>query len=184
MKKLETLHRDGIYHIYNRGINGENIFINDQNKIYFLSLLIKYIKNKANVFAYCLMSNHFHLLLQICSEENEITQALSNLFNAYAKAFNKATDRTGSLFEKHFKRIHVDSEEYLRQLIVYIHLNPLHHVNADYEQYRFSSYSSFLSEKETNLSRSDVISLFGDIHNFKFIHRQKLDLLTEKYTFE
>jgi putative transposase len=182
--KLETLHKDGIYHIYNRGINGENIFISDTNKQYFLKLLTKYLRDNAKVFAYCLMNNHFHLLLQIESENDEITQALSNLFNAYAKAFNKATNRTGSLFEKHFRRIYVKDEDYLRQLVVYIHLNPLHHFNQDYKQYRFSSYSAFLSDRETKLSKNNVMTLFGDIDNFTFVHQQKLDLLNEKYTFE
>lgn len=182
--KLEALHKDGIYHIYNRGINGENIFISDENKKYFLQLLSKYLKDNATVLAYCLMNNHFHLILEVDSENNKITQALSNLFNAYAKAFNKATNRTGSLFEKHFRRIQVKDEDYLRQLVVYIHLNPLHHFNQDYKQYIFSSYSAFVSDKETKVNRNNIITLFGDIDNFNFVHQQKLDLLTEKYTFE
>lgn len=130
--KLETLDKDYTYHIYNRGINGETIFINDENKKYFLNLLDKYLSEKCAVYAYCLMNNHFHLLANIKSDGNDVTQALSNLFNAYAKAFNKANNRTGSLFEKHFKRIRVTDESYLRQLIVYIHLNPKHHFDLDF----------------------------------------------------
>ena len=102
--ELEVLEQDKVYHIYNRGINSETIFTSDENKRYFLKPYLKYLENKADTFSYCLMDNHFHFVIRIINE-SEITQALSNLFNAYAKAFNKQNDRTGSLFEKHFKRI-------------------------------------------------------------------------------
>ena len=105
--KLEVLEKDKVYHIYNRGINSEVIFNSDENKRYFLKLYSKYLENKAETFAYCLMYNHFHFIIRIVNE-NEITQALSNLFNSYAKAFNKQNNRTGSLFEKHFKRIKIE----------------------------------------------------------------------------
>src|SRR4051812_7458976 len=98
--KLEVLDKDYTYHIYNRGINGETIFLNDENKKYFLKLIDKYLSDKCDVYAYCLMDNHFHILLTVTYESDIVTQRLSNMFNAYAKAFNKANSRTGSLFEK------------------------------------------------------------------------------------
>ena len=182
--KLESLNKGYTYHIYNRGINGENIFLNDDNKSYFLKLLDKYLTGVCSVFAYCLMNNHFHLLLTINSDDEVATQALSNFFNAYAKAFNKATGRTGSLFEKHFKRIRIEDENYLRQLVIYIHLNPKHHFNTEFEDFKFSSYASFLSGKETKLNKQEVIELFGDLDNFEVAHKQKLHLLTAQHTFE
>ena len=182
--KLEALDKDGTYHIYNRGINGETIFRNDENKNYFLRLLGKHLTGKSSLHAYCLMNNHFHFLLTVDVEEDVITQSLSNLFNAYAKAFNKANSRTGSLFEKHFRRIHVNDEDYVRQLIVYIHLNPKHHFNLDFENYKHSSYRAFLSDKETKLSRNESLKLFGDKDNFIFVHKQRNDLLEDKYKLE
>ncbi|MEO8535615.1 MAG: transposase, partial [Flavobacterium sp.] len=83
--KLEVLEKDCYYHIYNRGINGTIIFENDDNKIYFLKQLSKYADDKLSIFAYCLMSNHFHLVIRLNIEEKEVTQLLSNLFNSYAK---------------------------------------------------------------------------------------------------
>ena len=182
--KLEPIVKDYTYHIYNRGINGENIFTNGENKMYFLRLLGKYLADRSSLFAYCLMDNHFHLLIRIDSDGDVMTQNLSNLFNAYAKAFNKAKGRTGSLFEKHFKRIRVDDENYLRQLVVYIHLNPKHHFGIDFTVYKYSSYNSFFSNKETKLMRDDVIELFGDIENFKYTHLFRRDILDEKFTLE
>jgi len=152
--------------------------------MYFLKLLGKYLVDSSSLYAYCLMDNHFHLLIRIDADGQVMTQNLSNLFNAYAKAFNKATGRTGSLFEKHFKRIRVDDENYLRQLIVYIHLNPKHHLDIDFTGFKYSSYNSFLSNRNTKLMRDDVIELFGDIENFKYTHLFRRDILHEKYTLE
>ncbi len=182
--KLEVLEKDCYYHIYNRGINGTDLFENEENKIYFLKQLAKYTENKISIFAYCLMKNHFHLVIRLNSEEKEVTQAFSNLFNSYAKAFNKQIGRTGSLFEKHFKRIKLRDENYLRRLIIYVHLNPKHHLDQDFKSFRFSSYQSFLSDKKTKIEREEVLDLFGDFDNFIFCHNQKNDLLNETYTFE
>lgn len=158
--------------------------MNDENKNYFLRLLDKHLTDKSILHAYCLMNNHFHLLLTVDVKEDVITQSLSNLFNAYAKAFNKSNNRTGSLFEKHFKRIQVNDEDYVRHLIMYIHLNPKHHFNLDFESYKYSSYRAFLSDKETKLNRDESLKLFGDKDNFIFVHKQKNVLLNEKYTLE
>ncbi|MXN92736.1 hypothetical protein GR160_16020 [Flavobacterium sp. Sd200] len=182
--KLEPLIKDCMYHIYNRGINGGNIFITDENKMYFLNLVNKHLTNSSSLFAYCLMNNHFHFLLRIDSDGEKVTQDLSNLFNAYAKAFNKANNRTGSLFEKHFKRIRIDDENYLRQLIVYIHLNPYHHFDANFATFKYSSYNSILSNKETKLKRGEVIELFGDLDNYIFEHKTKKEILEQKFTLE
>lgn len=181
--KIETLHKDNTYHIFNRGINSGAIFHSDENKMYFLRILKKYLEGKADVYAYCLMDNHFHVLLTVLVEGDVVTQALSNLFNAYAKAFNKANDRTGSLFEKHFRRIKITDEDYIRRLIIYIHLNPKHHLDLDFERFKFSSYNTILSEKETTLKRSEVLNLFYNADNFREAHRQRNDIL-EQLTLE
>ena len=182
--KLEILEKGNYYHIYNRGINSADIFMNDENKSYFLKQLEKYLKNKISIFAYSLMDNHFHIVIRIDDEEKIVTQSFSNFFNSYAKAFNKQNDRTGSLFEKHFKRIRLDDEEYLKNLIIYVHLNPKHHLDLNFEEYKFSSFKSILSSKETKLNRNKVLELFGGIDNFVFCHNERNEFLTEKHTFE
>lgn len=181
--KLEVLEKGKVYHIYNKGINGETIFTSDENKRYFLKLFLKYSQNIVDTFAYCLMDNHFHFVIQI-NNEKEVTQALSNLFNAYAKAFNKQQNRTGSLFEKHFKRIQIENEEYLKNVIQYIHLNPKHHLDKDYKNFIFSSYQTILSDKPTNILRNEVIQLFEDIDNFIYCHDFKNEILSEKQMLE
>jgi REP element-mobilizing transposase RayT len=182
--KLEVLEKDGCYHIYNRGINGCLIFVNNENKNFFLKQISKYLSEKISIFAFCLMDNHFHLVIRLNDDEKIVTQAFSNFFNSYVKAFNKENDRTGSLFEKHFKRIKLNDEEYLKQLILYVHLNPKHHLDLKFEEYKYSSYQAFISNKETKIEREEVLKLFGGIENFIFSHNQKNDFLSEKHTFE
>ncbi|MCR5860963.1 transposase [Flavobacterium sp. J372] len=175
--KLEVLDQNSTYHIYNRGINGCTIFASDENKSYFLKLVEKYLENVASIHAYCLMDNHFHFLMTINVSSDIATQAFSNLFNSYAKAFNKSTGRTGSLFEKHFKRISIDNEDYFKSLVVYIHTNPQHHFNEDFTDFRFSSYKAYLSTNHSKLDKSESLRLFGDIENFFFAHNQKMELI-------
>ena len=101
-----------IYHIYNRGVNGETIFKEKRNYEHFINLYVKHIQPVVDTYAFCLLPNHFHLLVEIknltgledLSGFKSASQAFSNLFNAYAKAINKAYGRTGPLFERPFKR--------------------------------------------------------------------------------
>ena len=182
--KLEVLEKDGYYHIYNKGINGCLIFENDENKNFFLKQFSKYLSETISIFAFCLMDNHFHLVIRLNDDEKIVTQGFSNFFNSYAKAFNKENGRTGSLFEKHFKRIKLNDEEYLKQLILYVHLNPKHHLDLKFDDYKYSSYQAIILNKETKIEREEVLKLFGGIENFIFSHNHKNDFLSEKHTFE
>jgi len=140
------------YHIYNRGNNGENLFIEERNYYYFFKLYTHYIYPIADTYAYCLMPNHFHLLVRIKPqlEQNTYHQAFSNLFSTYTKAINKKYQRTGSLFEKPFKRIHVDSDHYFIALIRYIHQNPQKHgFTNNFRTYPFSSYQTIYQQKKS-----------------------------------
>jgi putative transposase len=172
------------FHVYNRGNNKENIFIEEKNYSFFLELVSRHLLPISEIYCYCLMKNHFHFLLRIKDYEalpddlvkvkNRIHQPFSNLFNAYTKAINKAYNRTGSLFQEHFHKIRVNDVAFLQHLIAYIHLNPVKHgFTEDFGQYKHSSYQSILSAKPTKLKRNEVISLFDDAQNFVFWHDLK-----------
>ncbi|MDT0646717.1 transposase [Zunongwangia sp. F260] len=182
--KYEPLIADRYYHIYNRGNNGEDIFKEEKNYNYFLLLLKKHLLPTASIFCYCLLKNHFHLLIKTKDINNNlsISQGLSNLFNAYAKAINKASNRNGSLFKDRFQRKKIESEDYLITLILYIHLNPEHHnFTDDFSTYKHSSFQSIISEKPTLLQRKEVLNLFHDKENFKDVHySRKAEILDQK----
>ncbi|WP_395045217.1 transposase [Flavobacterium sp.] len=181
MEKQDILEPDCFYHIFNRGNNKENLFIEDENYLHFLKLIKNHLTAVAEIYTYCLMKNHFHLVLKIKSKEeiekllsiDKIHQPFSNLFNAYTKAINKKYNREGSLFKVRFKRERINSEDYLRNVIVYTHLNPVKHKFKDnYIDYKYSSYNSILSEKPTLLLRNDIYDLFGGKENFIYQHNE------------
>jgi putative transposase len=178
------------YHIYNRGNNRENIFIEERNYRYFLKLYVKYIEPVADTYAYCLLPNHFHLLVRIKTVEEQEAQTLrvletlrvlkpsqqfGNLFNAYAKAINRAYSRTGSLFQNPFGRILVTSDAYFVRLITYIHQNPQKHgLVDDFRTWTYSSYHALLSTKPTRLKRDEVLTWFKGVEDLKAAHQREI----------
>jgi hypothetical protein len=110
-------------------------------------------------------------------------QCFSNLFNAYARGVNIATQRTGALFERPFKRIPVDSDSYLMRLIVYVHQNPQkHQFVTDFRDWNYSSYHELTSDVPTRLQRDKLLRLFGSHADFRRVHReiQPLDHFEEE----
>ncbi len=185
--QYEKLTKNNYYHVFNRGNNKEDIFIEQDNYDYFFKLLTKYIVPIAYIYSYCLLKNHFHLLVRIkdIEDENKISQSFSNMFNAYAKAINKKYNRTGSLFQRKFKRVRIDSEKYLREVIIYINLNAVYHKFTDRaKNYKYSSYNALVSDKSTQIERDEVIKLFDDKENFKFYVNYKKNIFDDKYFLE
>ena len=187
-KNTSPLQCNTFYHIYNRGINKENIFKEEKNYDFFLEKYIKYIQPVAATYAYTLLKNHFHFLILTRSEEEVrnsyslkkaystgdlISKKFSHLFNSYAQAINKSFKRTGGLFETPFRRIAVNNDHYLTQLIYYIHFNAQKHdfVN-DFTIYNHSSYPIYLNNKTTFLARSSGIEWFGNKEFFINQHRE------------
>lgn len=194
--KTEPFVKGNYYHVYNRGNNSGDLFFEEDNYRYFLKLYKKYIDPVADTFAWCLMRNHFHLLVYL-KEDHEInheeltfstiekpkeinhSKQFSHLFNAYTQAINKRFNRTGSLFEKPFERKKITSEDYFSNLIFYIHNNPVHHgVEKRIQDYPWSSYGILASENPTTLKRERVISFYDDVNNFVYYHNTQHDCET------
>ncbi len=184
MRDIVKVEKGRTYHIYNRGINGENIFIEDRNYTYFLKRWQDFLAPVTETFAYCLLRNHFHFLVRVKSADILVkdintgkekildpTQQFSNFFNSYAQSINKSYHRTGSLFEHPFRRIEVQSDTYFTRLIAYIHYNPQKHGFIDnYKDYPYSSYQSHISKRPTKLNRQEVIDWFGNETEFISFH--------------
>ncbi len=172
------------YHIYNRGINGEPLFREERNYPYFLKLYGKYIEPIAETYAYCLLNNHFHFLLCVketgpASEAGPVlnpSRQFNNLFIAYAKAINKAYQRTGGLFESPFKRKIVGSDRYFIGLVAYIHRNPQKHgFVKDFRDWPYSSYHAILANQPTRIQREAVLEWFAGRAGFGDLHRLPVD---------
>lgn len=149
MRKL-SFAIDEYYHLYNRGVEKRKIFLNDYESRRFVILLylcnsrnaldMRELQNEGRTFgdyflvdrgvplvdigAYCLMPNHFHLLVKEIVEGG-ITEFMRKVGTAYSTFFNKAHERTGSLFQGRFKAQHASTDRYLKYLFSYIHLNPV-----------------------------------------------------------
>jgi len=203
-KNITPLLGGNYYHIYNRGINSCNIFFQQRNYNYFLSLLKQYILDYVEILVYCLLPNHFHLLLRIkeiiieTTDDNQPDKIISNevktgefvseqfrrMFISYSQAINRQEKRTGSLYIRNFKRILLDDDDHLKYLFFYIHYNPAKHgIYNNFKEYKFSSYKTYLSEKPTNIARNHGLELFDGLEGFlnfhNYFHEEKDDLNLE-----
>lgn len=124
MSRLPRTNRIGLYHVINRGVEKRLIFLDDADRLRFLSLLDA---QKAafgfEVIAYCLMPNHYHLLLEMKAEN--LSFALKRLGQDYTQYFNRKYNRVGSLWQGRFKSWFVYDQKYLNVLIKYIERNPI-----------------------------------------------------------
>ncbi len=145
------------YHVYNRGHNRQNIFFERENYLYFLRQLRHHlIANGTAVIAYCLMPNHYHLLVAL--ETDNFSNLMQAFSLSYTKAINKRYQRVGSLFQGAFQAIHVDREEYLLYLTRYIHLNPVRaRLVEKAEDWEFSSYPEYARVRGGTLPKMDVV---------------------------
>jgi len=186
-----VLELDRYYHIYNRANGNDKLFLNDDNYQYFLKKFTFYISPIANIFAYCLMPNHFHFIVRIKGNEElrtlqgfetleglvqskKISQQFSHLFNSYSQAYNKQNTRKGSLFIPRFNRKPITTKSYLKNTINYIHQNPVYHKYvSELEEWKYSSYNSFLNTETNHLCSQETIDLFGDLDNFIYYHQLK-----------
>ena len=174
-----------IYHIYNRGNNRCRIFIDDRNYNYFLDLYKRYLLPVTELFAYCLMPNHFHLLLRILDNkqlelnkhsEKSVSLQFATCFGTYTKAFNSKYQRTGTLFEGRFQRKEIRNDNQLVRTLVYIHKNPQKHgYVAGFQEWKFSSYENYRIKDPGPLLNNDLIN-DADIHDsIMKLHKDRLD---------
>ncbi len=172
------------YHIYNRGVEKRVIFLKDADYFRFIHCLYELNDSKAvvnlsrnvgvtisnnrekrdllvDVVCYCLMPNHFHLILKQ-HQDGGVTKFMQKLGISYAMYFNQKYERVGSLFQGRFKAVLIENDDYLMHLSRYIHLNPVKRIEEDWqergikswtkvkkflESYRWSSYQDYIGIK-------------------------------------
>jgi putative transposase len=138
---------DGWYHVINRGAARRHIFINDYFKFLFLELLEATVqKYKFNIYSFCIMGNHYHLLVN--TPKPNLSVGMRFLNSQYAIIFNKERGKDGPIFKDRFKSICVLDERYLLNLTRYIHLNPVTGGLVESpDQYYWSSYLDYVLQK-------------------------------------
>ncbi len=159
------------YHVYNRTVDSSLLFANTDNYRFFLEKFDEYLSDYVKTYAYCLLGNHFHWLLEVQSEKHIrekigqfemqnperilaikqdkphksvheiVSHQFRKFFQSYAMAFNKQQERYGTLFQTPFKRALVDNEQYFTNLIAYIHTNPQKH--GIIKDFRHYEWSSY-----------------------------------------
>ncbi|MBU1557801.1 transposase [Patescibacteria group bacterium] len=211
LRKIQFVEGE-FYHIYNRGVDKRVIF--DDYLDYFRFTVLLYLSNSDNetrvgkyfeqgsslsellnikrtgnklvdIGAYCLMPNHFHLLIRERTEGG-ISTFMQKISTAYSKYYNNKNERTGSLFQGKFKAEYVDSDNYLKYLFAYIHLNPVKLIDSKWrengiknkkktklflEKYKHSSYLDFTGNiREANkiLNIENFPSYFETFEEFVF----------------
>ena len=196
---------DEYYHIYNRGVEKRDIFLSDEDRDRFIRLL--YLSNSVKPFvfrdvqnlplsqihrgnlrvaigAYCLMPNHFHLLIRE-TVEGGISAFMEKLSTGYSMYFNKKYKRIGSLFQGRFQAQHADNDNYLKYLFSYIHLNPVKFIDPDWKEngitdlqktkeylskYAYSSYNDFFNKtrpEQTILNKEAFPEYFETEYDFE-----------------
>jgi len=184
---IKTYVENGFYHIYNRGVEKRKIFQDQQDYNVFLNYLKEYLsppskdeeiktifilqgesfkgiarrpKNyyeKIELVSYCLMPNHFHLLVKQSSKDS-MEKFLRSLATRYSMYFNKKHKRVGSLFQGPYKAVLVNEDTYLLHLSRYIHLNPYEYTKNLTEAY--SSYADYLKLRSTPWVKPEIILKF------------------------
>ena len=155
----------GIYHIMFRGANRQEIFHDEEDKLRFLEILEKYKKNsKVEVYAWCLMDNHIHILLKEGAEE--ISQTLKRVAVSYVWFYNSKYKATGHLFQDRFKSEKVESDGYLMTVVRYIHQNPVViGLCKKCDEWKWSSCASYYGKSkypEELLDKNFVLSIFHE----------------------
>ena len=161
MPKRLPFVQGGYYHIYNRGAGRQAILYEERNYIYVLRLLKEVARESdVTVIAYCLIPNHYHWLLRQ-DGETPAGKVPARVFGSYSQAFNRAYDRTGTLFEGPYKALVVDTDDYFVNLCCYIHVNPVHHGLVDtVDDWRYSNYLEWIEKRPGTLVDRELVRAY------------------------
>lgn len=181
------------YHVYNRGVAKRNLFDSDFDYLRLLKTFSFYLENEnkpkfsridekelhkilkiepqkplVEIYAYCLMPNHFHLLLRQIID-NGISIFMRRSLDSYTRYYNVKNDRVGTLSQGRFRAVLVESDEQLIHLSRYLHLNPyISGICKDNSLYSWSSYHYYLKDKKDRLCHSDfILKMMGSSQNYR-----------------
>lgn len=161
-------------HVYNRAVGKDLMFRSHRDYIEFISKLENHIVPVANINAYCLMSNHFHLMLRLKETvtHKDLSAEMNRIQSTHASKYNFRYERKGGLFMSPFKRKPVKDDANLTWLLWYIHRNPLHHGwTLDWQNWPYSSYQIYANNQPSFVDTSYMINFFGGLQQLKIHHQ-------------
>ncbi|HBY21345.1 MAG TPA: transposase [Clostridiales bacterium] len=161
MARKQRIHYEGaLYHAMARGNNGEYVLKEDEDKWHYLDIVKKY-KEKCGfkLYAYCIMDNHVHMLIEV--KETELSRIMQGVQQVYTQHYNKKRNRTGHVFQQRYKAIVCNKEGYLLHLIKYIHYNPVKSKLEGELKYKFSSHKEYLQSKEGLVDTEEVLKIIS-----------------------
>ncbi len=170
--------QNSYYHVYSRGWNLTKLFLDDEDYIYYEHILARHLSQKPvkdskgreyaplypsiELNAYCLMGNHFHMLVYQ-RDGHAITSLMKSVLVAYTMYFNKKYKRRGALFESTYKAVLIQTDEQLMHITRYIHLN-----HSEYSRWPYSSYRDYLSDDTREyIHTTAILDLFSSKQQYK-----------------
>ena len=164
-----TISESGVYHILFRGVNQQNIFEEtaDFNKLKETILIVKK-DMEFEIYAYCFMSNHVHIVMKE-KNQGDISLIMKRILTKYARWYNIKYGRSGALIANRYKSVPVEIDEYFLNLIRYIHQNPIKAgIAIKCEDYLYSSYNEYLNKDE--ITDTDFLLQMIDQNEFEKYH--------------
>ena len=160
-RKARKKSESGIYHIIMRGINRQSIFEDQEDCERFILTMQQYKeKSRYEIYAYCLMGNHLHILLKVGSEPLE--QIMCRICGSYVYWYNRKYERIGNLFHDRFKSEPVENDAYFLAVLRYIHQNPVKAgMSRKVAEYQWSSYSEYINRQKL-IDTEFALKMFSD----------------------
>ena len=170
----------GIYHIVLRGVNRQTVFYDDEDREVFLSRL-KITKEKIDydLYAFCFMGNHIHLIIK--EKAQEIGKIMQNLLSSYIFWYNSKYERVGNLFQDRYKSEPIDTDNYLLCAVRYVHQNPVKaRIVNNPKYYKWSSYNAYLNDRNNLVDTEVILSILKGQEGYKqFMAEEEKNLFLE-----
>lgn len=159
-RSLRSYSFSKIYHIIFRGLNKQNIFYDDQDKRVFLKKLIDVKKEfYFQIFAYCLMINHVHLVIKV--EDEFLSSGMKSLLIRYSSYFNRKYERIGTFVQDRFKSKNIENSKYFLDVCRYVHRNPENALVCKTQDYEWSSYKEYIGKSKI-VDKEELMKYFNN----------------------